>query len=301
MQPQDFLAHIDAFLRRSAFAGQSAHTQTAYRRDLAQLAEIWQKGAIETIDRNAFIFALKQLSLKGAHPRSMARKLSAWRNYNAFLLEEGLAGENFLTGIKAPKPPARLPKAIDAETLNRVFDTPESQDDFFTRRDAAAFELLYGSGLRVAEAVALDMDDVDFAQQQVRVLGKGGKERIVPLGGKSTDALQNYLPLRASLAKDNALFINRSGTRLTVRRLSQCLDNWAVRHNAPQHISPHMLRHSFAGHLLQSSRDIRAVQELLGHSSLSATQIYTKLDFDHLAQVYDETHPRAKKRYRNND
>lgn len=182
---------------------------------------------------------------------------------------------------------------MDEETLNQIFDAPD-QDNFYTRRDNAVFELLYGSGLRLAEAVGLDVEDVDLVNGFVMVLGKGQKMRQVPLGQKSIEALQKYLSVRQAAGGEKALFVNRLGRRISTRRIGQCLDQWALRHQAKVHLSAHMFRHSFAGHLLQSSRDLRAVQELLGHSSLSTTQIYTKLDFEHLSEIYDKTHPRAK-------
>ncbi|MDO5687442.1 MAG: tyrosine-type recombinase/integrase [Neisseria sp.] len=296
MNREEFFSFREDFFTRLRQSGMSEHTQLAYRHDMEQLSDLIKDLPEENITRNTFVYALKRLSAQGLHPRSMARKLSVWRRYVADLIEKGCLNDNPLAGLKAPKAPSRLPKAVDAEKLNRIFDAPEEADNVYTRRDAAVFELLYGSGLRVAEAVALDLHHIDWEEGLVHVSGKGGKERVVPLGRQSVAALQAYLPLRVALAGENALFTNRFGTRITDRRLRQCLNDWTLRHGADRHLSPHMLRHSFAGHVLQSSRNIRAVQELLGHSRLSTTQIYTKLDFDHLAQVYDEAHPRAKKK-----
>ncbi len=295
MKYADFFAHQDDFLTRLRHTGMSEHTQQAYRRDLRQLAELIGDDADRLIERTVFVAALKRLSAANLHERSMARKLSVWRSYVVYLIEYGHLSHNPLLGLKAPKAPSRLPKAVAAEELNRVFDAPD-EDNFYTRRDAAVFELLYGSGLRVAEAVGLDVQDIDWDDGLVRVLGKGGKARQVPLGRKSLAALRAYLAVRQVSEEEQALFVNRHGQRITTRRIRQCLNDWAIRHGSVRHLSPHMLRHSFAGHMLQNSRDIRAVQELLGHSQLSTTQIYTKLDFDHLAQVYDQAHPRAKKK-----
>ncbi|WP_339895125.1 tyrosine-type recombinase/integrase, partial [Neisseria gonorrhoeae] len=162
-------------------------------------------------------------------------------------------------------------------------------------RDHALFELMYGSGLRVSEIHGLNADDVYLDEAWVHVTGKGRKQRQVPLTGKSVEALKNYLPLRQTASDGKALFTGRNGTRLSQRQIQKRLESWAAQYGDGRHVSPHMMRHSYAGHLLQASRDIRAVQELLGHSSLSTTQIYTKLDFDHIARLYDEAHPRAKR------
>ena len=197
--------------------------------------------------------------------------------------------------LKAPKAPERLPKAVDAEPLNRLLDHAPSENGLDVR-DLAIFELLYGSGLRVAEVHGLNTDDILLDEGWVEVRGKGGKHRQVPLGSRSVSALRAYLPQRIAQSGETALFTGHTGKRLGIRQIQNRLRDWAVKNGSPQHLSPHMMRHSYASHLLQSSGDIRAIQELLGHSNLSATQIYTKLDFDRLAQVYDRAHPRAKRK-----
>ncbi|MBR3481669.1 MAG: tyrosine-type recombinase/integrase [Neisseriaceae bacterium] len=291
MNHTDFFAYCPQFLLYMQRKGLSEHSQRAYQQDLTELQKLTEN---KDMVRSAFIAALKKLSAKNLHPRTLARKISAWRSYANYLCEMGLIDNNPLTGIKPPKPPARLPKAIDAEELNQLLDTPVD-DNFYTRRDAAVFELLYGSGLRIFEAVALNLHDIDLIEKIAHIHGKGGKQRIVPLGDKSVAALKKWLEVRIAQNDETAVFTNHFGKRITTRRLRQTIDAWGQKTGASRHISPHMLRHSFAGHLLQNSRDIRAVQELLGHASLSTTQIYTKLDFAHLAKIYDEAHPHAKK------
>ena len=273
--------------------GRSPHTLAACRRDLAQLAKLLPEHA-EPLSRHDFAAALKKLSQSGASERSMARKLSVWRRYADYLVRHGLLDANPAGRLKAPKLPQLLPKAVDAEPLNALFDRAAC-DNALDVRDLALFELLYGSGLRVAEAQALDMADVLIEEGWVGVRGKGGKHRQVPLTGRCAAVLAAYLPQRAAAAGETALFTNRLGRRLGIRQMQNRLRLWAVKNGSPQHISPHMLRHSYASHLLQSGAGIRAIQDLLGHSNLAATQIYTKLDFARLAEVYDRAHPRAKR------
>ncbi|MBR6027342.1 MAG: tyrosine-type recombinase/integrase [Neisseriaceae bacterium] len=295
MKIAQYIKYIDIFLQTVAHT-MSQHTHTAYQKDLQQLVQLLDSfDKDKDISPEIFIHSLKSLSSKGLQPRTLSRKLSAWRSFNTWLIEHDYLDYDPMIGLKAPKIPANLPKAIEAEELCNLLDTPEEQDTFYTRRDHAVFELLYGSGLRISELVNLNLEDMDLTNGWVVVLGKGNKERRVPLGRKSIEAIRNYLDLRPIKDGENAVFVNCYGSRISSRRLAQNLDAWAKRHLYNRHLSPHMLRHSFAGHLLQNSRDLRAVQELLGHSRLSTTQIYTKLDFTHLSQVYDEAHPRAKK------
>ena len=210
-------------------------------------------------------------------------------------MSQGSLKTNPVQDIKAPKKPQRLPRAIERDTLNALLDQPAESDDTLALRDQAIAELLYGSGLRLAELAGLNLADVYLDAGWLNVRGKGNKQRQVPLTQSSAALLRQWLAQRPAQPHETALFTTQRGTRLGSRQIAKRLDNWAQQHGSPQHISPHMLRHSFAGHLLQASRDIRAVQDLLGHASLSSTQIYTKLDFDHLAAVYDETHPRARR------
>ena len=235
------------------------------------------------------------MSGRGLGERTLARKLSSWRQYCVWLVKRGLMHADPTADIKPPKQPERIPKALPQECLNQMLDLPIDDGDALALRDHALFELMYGSGLRLSEIHGLDTGDVWLDEGWVRVTGKGRKQRQVPLTGKSVEALKNYLPLRQTASDGKALFTGRNGTRLSQRQIQKRLESWAAQNGDGRHISPHMMRHSYASHLLQSSRDIRAVQELLGHSSLSTTQIYTKLDFDHIARLYDEAHPRAKR------
>ncbi|MGF6147344.1 Tyrosine recombinase XerC [Kingella potus] len=294
MTPAEFLSRREAYLETLRQRNRSPHTLAASRRDLAQLAELMPDHA-RPVSRQDFAAALKKLSQRGTGERSMARKLSVWRQYAGYLVHTGLLEANPAASLKAPKAPQLLPKAVDAEPLNTLFDRAPA-DDALALRDLALFELLYGSGLRVAEAQGLDVDDVLIDEGWAAVRGKGGRHRQVPLTGKSAAALRAYLPQRTAAAGETALFTNRSGRRLGIRQIQNRLRDWAVENGSPQHLSPHMLRHSYASHLLQSCGNIRAVQELLGHADLSATQIYTKLDFARMAEAYDRAHPRAKRK-----
>lgn len=289
-----FFHAVEAYLHTLAQQNKSAHTLAAYRRDLQQLADLLPENAPNPLTRSQLVAVLKKLSQQGLHQRSLARKLSTWRQYCQYCQQQNLIANDITIGLKAPKPPERLPKAIEREQLNHLLNQTQPENPL-QYRDMAFIELFYGSGLRLAELHALNLHDVMLDAGWVAVQGKGNRQRHVPLTQKSTDALRQYLPLRVANADETALFTSRHGKRLSMRQIAKRLDLWAKNVGSTQHISPHMLRHSYASHVLQASRDVRAVQDLLGHRSLSTTQIYTKLDFDHLAQVYDETHPRAKR------
>ncbi|OHR44380.1 recombinase XerC [Neisseria sp. HMSC070E12] len=298
MLARDFGLSLDGYLKMLGQQGKSAHTLSAYGRDLTELVRLLTEGASETaqdLTRRDFVAALKRLSQQGLSERTLARKLSAWRQYCGWLVQSGMMDNDPTFNLKAPRLPERLPKALPQEELNHMLDSTPA-DDSLAVRDHALFELMYGSGLRLSEIHSLDLGDVLLDEGWVSVTGKGRKERQVPLSGKSVEALRAYLSERVAADGETALFTGKNGTRLGQRQIQKRLQAWAVQHGSGQHISPHMMRHSYASHLLQSSRDIRAVQELLGHSNLSTTQIYTKLDFDHLAKVYDEGHPRAKRK-----
>ena len=298
MLARDFGLSLDGYLKMLGQQGKSAHTLSAYGRDLTELVRLLTEGSSETaqdLTRRDFVAALKRLSQQGLSERTLARKLSAWRQYCGWLVQSGMMDNDPTFNLKAPRLPERLPKALPQEELNHMLDSAPV-DDSLAVRDHALFELMYGSGLRLSEIHGLDLGDVLLDEGWVSVTGKGRKERQVPLSGKSVGALRAYLSERVAADGETALFTGKNGTRLGQRQIQKRLQAWAVRQGSGQHISPHMMRHSYASHLLQSSRDIRAVQELLGHSNLSTTQIYTKLDFDHLAKVYDEGHPRAKRK-----
>lgn len=289
-----FLTQLTAYITQLTQQGKSPHTLIAYQRDLNELASMLPQDHTPT--RSDIIRALKQLSQKGQHPRSLARKLTAWRQYAEYLVNIGQLTSNPITNLKAPKPPERLPKALDREQINHLIDKDMPKNNQpLSIRDHAIVELFYGSGLRLSELHSLNINDVLLEAGWISVSGKGNRERQVPLTSPSIAAIDAYLAIRQAAPNENALFTSRNGTRLCSRQIAKRLEIWAKNQQANQHISPHMLRHSYASHLLQASRDVRAVQELLGHQNISTTQIYTKLDFEHLAQVYDETHPRAKR------
>ena len=246
----------------------------------------------------------------GLGPRSVAIALAAWRGLYRYWGREGLVQANPVDGLRAPKAPRPLPKALSVEQAVQLAEHDAAHeadrgDARLAARDRAIVEMLYGCGLRVAEIVGLDLTAsgdargwVDLADASAFVLGKGGKRRSVPVGRAALEALRGWIAVRAQLARvgEPALFVSRRGTRLTAGQLRLRLQAQAQRAGLPTQVHPHMLRHSYASHLLQSSGDLRAVQELLGHASISTTQVYTKLDFQHLARIYDAAHPRARKR-----
>lgn len=277
----------------------SPHTVSNYRRDLCKLIEI----AGETPLTNLHVFQIRrfvaQLHGKGLSGRSLARTLSAWRGFFAWLGEHDALPSNPCEGVRSPKSPRLLPKALAVDEAARLLEPVEEDDPVLAARDTAMFELFYSSGLRLAELAALDCDVLDSAlhENEVRVLGKRSKARLVPVGAKAREALAAWAALRDGLAHvdEVALFVSRRGGRLSHRMIQERLAKRAVQLGLPRHVHPHMLRHSFASHVLQSSGDLRAVQEMLGHASIASTQVYTHLDFQHLAKVYDSAHPRAKR------
>jgi integrase/recombinase XerC len=279
--------------------GASPHTIDAYRRDLARLTAL--AGDIEpmALKPPQLRRGLMSLHARSLAPRSIARTLSAWRSYYAWLARRGAIAANPADGLRPPKRARALPKALGIDQAAALLDRPAAAGDGepLLLRDAAMFELLYSSGLRLAELVSLDWPGgLDLAQGEVTVTGKRRKTRTVPVGDKARAALQAWLAVRPQLLRGEqaALFLGRNGTRLTPRQVESRLARWAQRQGVGVHVHPHMLRHSFASHVLQSSGDLRAVQEMLGHASIAATQIYTHLDFQHLAKIYDAAHPRAK-------
>ena len=228
--------------------------------------------------------------------KSLQRELSTLRSLFRYLIREHKVSANPAQGVRAPKVKRKLPSTLDADQLAQLLDHPEN--DPLARRDFAIMELFYSSGLRLSELTSLDLGQIDMDDAALMVTGKGSKTRMVPVGRQARQAVRRWMAVRGSLAKADevALFVSQRGNRLTPRAVQQRLKVWSQRLGLPQQIHPHMLRHSFATHLLESSGDLRAVQELLGHADISTTQIYTHLDFQHLAQVYDRAHPRAKKR-----
>lgn len=286
-----FCAHL-ADERRA-----SGHTIDNYRRDLRAAADLLAEAgtrAWRDADIHAVRAAVTARHRRGAAPASLARLLSSLRGFYNWLIREGLAAHNPALGVRAPKRHRPLPKTLDVDQVSRLLDV--EADDPVAVRDVAIMELFYSSGLRLAELVALDVAAVDRKAGELQVTGKGGKERRLPVGRKACEALSAWLAIRDdwAAADEPALFVSRRGTRLARSSVARRLSVRAARNGLDAHLHPHKLRHSFATHMLESSGDLRAVQELLGHADIGTTQIYTHLDFQHLAAVYDAAHPRAR-------
>ena len=277
----------------------SPHTASNYARDIGALADFLERGNVPDWKRvdsqHVRVFAARAHA-GGLSPRSVQRRLSAVRSFFGYLVREGVAASNPAVDIRAPKAPKRLPGTLDVDQITQLLQIPG--DDPLAVRDRAIMELFYSSGLRLAELVGLGLTDIDLADRTVRVLGKGAKTRIVPVGRKACEAIRAWLKQRAGLAgiDETALFVGRNGERLKPRAIQLRIAQWARRAGLPARVYPHLFRHSFATHLLESSKDLRGVQELLGHADISTTQVYTHLDFAHLARTYDASHPRAKRK-----
>ena len=291
---------VAAFLRYLASEKRhSPRTCGSYRDDLNRFA-VWVEHLPSPAWRSVTSHDLRryvaQLSREGLGGRSIARHLSAIRRFYEYLLREHLAVDNPALDIRAPKSGRRLPKVADVDQLNHLLDA--TPDDPLEIRDLSMFELMYSSGLRLSELAGLDLQSVDARGGEVRVLGKGRKERLLPVGRRALEALARWLDVRGAMAPDgeNALYVSRRGDRLSTRSIQSRLSRWGMSKGADQRLHPHLLRHSFASHMLESSGDLRAVQELLGHADIATTQVYTHLDFQHLAKVYDQSHPRARRR-----
>jgi integrase/recombinase XerC len=270
-------------------------TREAYLRDIGVLKALAGNAAITALPAATLRRFLAVLHARGLSGRSLARVLSGWRAFYRFALERDPAlKEDPCAGLRAPKSARRLPAALSPDEAVRLVAI--DSDDPLAVRDRALFELAYSSGLRLSELAGLDVGAVDLASGEVRVWGKGSKERIVPVGGAAREAIRAWLSVRATLptVDTEAMFVVRAGRRISPRAIESRLAAWAVKSGLARHVHPHMLRHSFASHVLQSSGDLRAVQEMLGHASIASTQVYTHLDFQYLARVYDQAHPRAK-------
>lgn len=294
---QDLETHVASFVRHLEKERRlSPHTVNAYRRDLGALADFCERTSLrlESLDSYGIRRFAAECHRRGASPRSIARRLSAVRRFFAFLIRAQVVTSNPALTVQAPKPSRRLPSTLDADQVASLLAL--AGEDQLTVRDRAMLELFYSSGLRLAELVGVDVTDLDLPDRTVRVTGKGSKTRVLPVGRHALEALAAWLAIRGTLARaeENALFVSRRGTRLAPRTVQARLKHWARRQGTPVSVHPHMLRHSFASHMLESSGDLRAVQELLGHASISTTQVYTHLDFQHLAQIYDKAHPRAR-------
>lgn len=278
----------------------SSHTVAAYQRDLANLSSLTAGKPLETLDASDIRGAIVKLRSQNLASTSVARQLSSWRGFYTFACRRLGYANNPCTGLRPPKAAKALPHILSPDACTQLLDgsLPAESDDALLARDRAMFELFYSSGLRLSELVGLDLHDVNLHAGEAQVTGKGNKTRIVPVGHQALAALAAWLPHRQSLAQADtaALFINRRGTRLTPRSVQLRLNRWAQLAGLSQRVHPHMLRHAFATHVLQSSGDLRAVQEMLGHASISTTQVYTHLDWQHLAKVYDQAHPRARRK-----
>jgi integrase/recombinase XerC len=276
----------------------SPHTVDNYRRDLDKLLSAAGETPLAQLGVHHIRRYVAQLHGQGLGGRTLARLLSAWRGFFAWLGERGEIRANPCDGIRPPKSPKRLPNALSVDETARLLEPVEDENPLLAARDTAIFELFYSSGLRLAELVGLNIDALDSIRHdgEVRVLGKRAKARLVPVGSMAREAIEAWASQRANLAAEDepALFVGRYGRRLSPRQIELRLARRAVQLGLPRHVHPHMLRHSFASHVLQSSGDLRAVQEMLGHASIASTQVYTHLDFQHLAKVYDAAHPRAK-------
>ncbi|UCE75691.1 MAG: tyrosine recombinase XerC [Gammaproteobacteria bacterium] len=288
----DFKRYLDEQRRLSP------HTLSNYSRDLDAIVRFCDSAGIShwgELSVHGVRAYVAQSHRRGLSGRSIQRSLSSLRSFCRFLIKRGQLNSNPAQDIRAPKTPRRLPHSLDVDRVQKLLDGDPG--DWLSQRDLAMMELMYSSALRLAELVGLDLQHIDLHSGEARVLGKGSKTRIVPIGNKAAAVLSAWLSVRAEHCADgeSALFINRTGTRISPRSVQQRLRRWALKHGLHSRLHPHALRHSCATHVLESSGDLRAVQELLGHANLATTQVYTHLDFQRLAQVYDQAHPRARK------
>lgn len=285
-----FVSYLDHERRLSAL------TRVNYLRDVRLLLDRAGDTPLADLRPQHVRRFVADLHGKGLGGRSLARVLSSWRAFYRYLARDHGFEVDPCAGVRAPRAPRRLPHVLSPDEARQLLEAPASTP--LELRDRAMFELFYSSGLRLSELVGLDLARLHLAQGTVEVIGKGRKTRIVPVGSAALAAIRAWLPARAAWAKGDtrALFIDRAGTPLAPRTVQTRLHRWGSKQGLAPRVHPHMLRHSFASHLLQSSGDLRAVQELLGHSSISTTQVYTHLDFQHLAQAYDAAHPRARRK-----
>lgn len=290
----------DDFMQYLATERQLApHTLTNYSRDLDALQAYMDEAHLErwsdVTSQDMRQFAAR-LHRKGLSGRSIQRALSAVRAFYKFLAREQRVEHNPALGVQAPKSPRKLPQTLDVEQMDGLLEIPVT--DAVSARDKAMMELIYSSGLRVSELVSVNISDIDFQDASLVVIGKGQKSRMLPVGSKALQAIDRWLSFRGQLATlgEEGLFVSSRGNRISVRTVEQRMRYWGKRLGVTGQVYPHRLRHSFASHVLESSGDLRAVQELLGHSDISTTQIYTHLDFQHLMDVYEQAHPRARKK-----
>jgi len=274
----------------------SRHTADAYARDVRALLELAGTTPLAELQIHQIRRFAAQLHGRGLGGKSLARLLSAWRGFFKYLARDHGFSRNPCAGVRPPKSPKSLPKALSPDEATRLVSI--AGDDKLAVRDRAIFEMFYSSGLRLSELTSLKSGDVNYSDATVRVTGKGNKTRVVPVGSHALKALKAWMMVRDLLVKQGeaALFVSQNGGAITPRAIQLRLKTWSIKQGLPGNVHPHMLRHSFASHVLQSSGDLRAVQEMLGHSSISTTQVYTHLDFQYLAKVYDQAHPRAKRK-----
>ena len=286
-----FIRHLALERRLSDLTCQS------YRRDLVRLREYCDEIGVERwrdLDSGHVRAFASSCYRRGLSARTIQRHLSAARTFFRYLLREKQVRSNPVASVSAPKSPKRLPGNLDADRMASFVDLPG--EGVLVDRDRAILELLYSSGLRLAELTDLDIVDLDLNDATVHVTGKGNKDRILPVGRKAVEAMRQWLVSRSSLANadEPAVFVSNRGTRISKRNVQARIDHWARVQGVDVNVFPHLFRHSFASHVLESSQDLRGVQELLGHANISTTQVYTHLDFQHLARIYDKTHPRAR-------
>ena len=287
---QGFLGHLASERRLSPL------TCSNYGRDVTELLKLAGEIPLDQLQVHQVRRFVAQLHGRGLGGKTLARMLSAWRGFYAWLARDHGFTSNPCVGVRAPKSVKALPQALSPDEAARLMEIPTDGDPL-ALRDKAMFELFYSSGLRLSELVNLPLSQIDLADGMVRVTGKGGKTREVPVGRFAVEAVRNWLPERKKIVQteEQALFVGRNGTRLTPRAVQYRIKQWGLKLGVSANVHPHVLRHSFASHVLQSSGDLRAVQEMLGHANISTTQVYTHLDFQHLAKVYDAAHPRAKR------
>ncbi len=298
--------HLNDYIQHLTFErGLSALTCKNYARDIALLVSLAGRVTTENSDEIVDLAVINHLQIRrfiatlhgrGLSSKTIARALSAWRGFYDYLIHHKNFTHNPVAGLRAPKSAKTLPQALSVDQAVKFVAIQE--DGLLANRDHAILELFYSSGLRLAELVNLDVDMLDFSEGTITVTGKGNKTRIVPLGSHAANAIQTWLRQRALIISDehhkNAVFVTQQGRRITPRAVQYRVKSWAIKQGINTDMHPHLLRHSFATHVLQSSQDLRAVQEMLGHANISTTQVYTHLDFQHLSKVYDAAHPRAR-------
>jgi integrase/recombinase XerC len=293
------MSHLDDYLQHLTFErGLSVLTLKSYARDIQLLESLVDNTTLVTVKNTQIRRYIATLHGRGLSGKTIARALSAWRGFYDYLVHHKGYTHNPVTGLRAPKSAKTLPQALSTDQAVKFVDI--KGDGLLERRDHAILELFYSSGLRLAELVNLDINMLDFSEGTVTVTGKGNKTRIVPMGSHAMNAIQTWFQSRMLIkiadSNPNALFVTQQGKRISPRAVQYRVKEWSIKQGINISMHPHLLRHSFATHVLQSSQDLRAVQEMLGHANISTTQVYTHLDFQHLATIYDKAHPRARKK-----